>query len=269
MYTVYQTTNLVNDKIYVGVHKTENAHDSYMGSGPLILKAIDKYGIDNFKKDILFIFETKDDAYAKESELVDSQFISRSDTYNLTLGGYGSWAHIDSSGENNPMKNPESRAKLSAAIKATRSKNPEFYNEVSAKNWSVASANKIGKKHSDTTKERQRQGMLKFYETNVSVLKGVKKSDSHRAAMSKGWTGSHRAAKSESMKAKIKENPNIVKTNLGKKFSDETKRRMSEAAKLRHSKPKPIVTCPHCNKTGSSVAMKRWHFDKCKHNVGI
>lgn len=269
MYTVYQTTNLVNNKIYIGVHKTENAHDSYMGSGPLIRKAIDKYGIGNFKKDILFIFETKSDAYAKESELVNSLFISRSDTYNLTLGGYGSWAHIDSSGENNPMKNPESRAKLSKSIKATRSKNPEFYNKVSAKNWQIASNNKIGKKHSEDTKERQSQGILKFYETNKSTLKGVKKTDSHKAAMSKGWTAAHRAAKSESMKAKIKENPDIVKTNLGKNFSVETKQRMSEAAKLRHSKPKTVVTCPHCSKSGEHVAMKRWHFDKCKHIVGI
>jgi hypothetical protein len=25
-----------------------------------------------------------------------------------------------------------------------------------------------------------------------------------------------------------------------------------------------IVTCPHCNKTGSRPAMLRWHFDNCK-----
>lgn len=24
-----------------------------------------------------------------------------------------------------------------------------------------------------------------------------------------------------------------------------------------------IVTCPHCDKEGSKVIMKRWHFDKC------
>ena len=24
------------------------------------------------------------------------------------------------------------------------------------------------------------------------------------------------------------------------------------------------LTCPHCNKIGQSVAMKRWHFDNCK-----
>jgi hypothetical protein len=28
--------------------------------------------------------------------------------------------------------------------------------------------------------------------------------------------------------------------------------------------PKPQVTCPHCNKTGGSNIMGRWHFDNCK-----
>lgn len=30
-YTVYQTTNLINSKIYVGVHATEDLNDSYLG----------------------------------------------------------------------------------------------------------------------------------------------------------------------------------------------------------------------------------------------
>ena len=32
---VYQTTNLINNKIYIGVHKTKNPHefDGYLGNG--------------------------------------------------------------------------------------------------------------------------------------------------------------------------------------------------------------------------------------------
>jgi hypothetical protein len=29
-------------------------------------------------------------------------------------------------------------------------------------------------------------------------------------------------------------------------------------------KPKPLATCPHCNKTGGISAMVRWHFDQCQ-----
>lgn len=52
-YYLYQITNLVNNKIYVGVHKTTDMNDGYMGSGKVIRAAIEKYGAENFKKDIL------------------------------------------------------------------------------------------------------------------------------------------------------------------------------------------------------------------------
>ena len=39
-YYIYQITNLVNNKIYVGVHKTKDLNDGYMGSGKVIISAI-------------------------------------------------------------------------------------------------------------------------------------------------------------------------------------------------------------------------------------
>lgn len=41
---VYLTTNLVNNKIYVGVHSTYNLDDGYLGSGKLISKAKEIHG---------------------------------------------------------------------------------------------------------------------------------------------------------------------------------------------------------------------------------
>ena len=42
-YFTYLTTNLANDKKYIGDHSTNNINDSYLGSGVYILKAIKKY----------------------------------------------------------------------------------------------------------------------------------------------------------------------------------------------------------------------------------
>lgn len=86
-YTIYKITNLVNQMIYVGQHQTDNPNDSYMGSGILIQKALQKYGKSQFKKEILFDFSTFDEMNAKEAEIVNEDFVSRSDTYNLMPGG--------------------------------------------------------------------------------------------------------------------------------------------------------------------------------------
>ncbi|MEX0596844.1 MAG: GIY-YIG nuclease family protein, partial [Candidatus Paceibacterota bacterium] len=73
-YTVYKTTNLINDKIYIGIHETKNLNDNYLGSGKLLKRAIEKYGSQNFKREYLFIFDNKEEQLAKEKELVTEEF---------------------------------------------------------------------------------------------------------------------------------------------------------------------------------------------------
>lgn len=94
-YYLYQITNLVNAKIYVGVHKTKNLDDGYMGSGKVISAAILKHGAENFKKDILEHFDTSEAMYAKEKEIVTDEFLLREDTYNLRRGGTGGFDYIN------------------------------------------------------------------------------------------------------------------------------------------------------------------------------
>jgi hypothetical protein len=87
MYTVYKITNQTNQKFYIGVHKTNDPYDSYMGSGIAIKNAIKKYGRDSFTKEILLLTESKDEAYTKERELTVDY--DKSSNYNMKLGGVG------------------------------------------------------------------------------------------------------------------------------------------------------------------------------------
>lgn len=88
-HTVYKTTNLVNGKIYIGVHKQTRSKDWYIGSGRAFSTAVKKYGRESFSKEVLFEYSTAKEAYDKEAELVNEEFVSREDTYNLVVGGRG------------------------------------------------------------------------------------------------------------------------------------------------------------------------------------
>ena len=99
---VYQTTNLVNNKIYIGVHKTKTPYefDGYLGCGAYINNAytyehgktyfhnaLKKYGVKNFRRTTLKVFDDEALAYAEEARLVDTEFLRRNDVYNMILGG--------------------------------------------------------------------------------------------------------------------------------------------------------------------------------------
>lgn len=86
---VYKTTNLINGKIYIGVHSTNKIEDGYLGSGRIFRRALKKYGEANFKREILFDFPSVEKAYDKERELVTKDFIERKDNYNFRTGGEG------------------------------------------------------------------------------------------------------------------------------------------------------------------------------------
>lgn len=60
-----------------------------MGSSLLVKSDIKEYGLENFKKEILFIFDNRDEMVKKEKEIVNREFVIREDTYNQKLGGDG------------------------------------------------------------------------------------------------------------------------------------------------------------------------------------
>lgn len=86
---LYQITNKINGKIYVGVHSTDDLNDGYMGSGSLLKKAFAKYGMEAFEKLILKQFSSEQEMYLEEASIVTAEFIEREDTYNLKEGGEG------------------------------------------------------------------------------------------------------------------------------------------------------------------------------------
>lgn len=105
-YIVYETTNLVNNKIYIGLHKTKDPDifDGYIGNGIYVTQpytyqyaktafqyAVKKHGPKNFKRKTLAVFDTLEEASDLEEQLVNEKFLARNDVYNMILGGLGGY----------------------------------------------------------------------------------------------------------------------------------------------------------------------------------
>jgi group I intron endonuclease len=96
---VYQTMNLMDGKIYVGVHTSyvdpEKKFDGYLGRGILLMDAIALHGRENFKRTVIRICDSKEEAILLEKEIVTKEFIASGNTYNIASGGAGCVAHTE------------------------------------------------------------------------------------------------------------------------------------------------------------------------------
>jgi len=106
-YLIYKITNKLNNKFYVGAHKTHDKNDEYFGSGKILSRSVEKHGKEKFHKEILHECQTEDDMWVMEANIVDDEFIARPDTYNIKCGGCGGFDFIN----NNNMNNVTGRAK--------------------------------------------------------------------------------------------------------------------------------------------------------------
>jgi hypothetical protein len=124
---IYITTNLINNKKYLGQRKSQNTNinkDYYLGSGTMLLLAIKKYGKNNFSKEIIFTCDNR-----KEIDLAEIKYIKEYNClnnkdywYNLSPGGQN-WRKDHSNYVSEVMKsyysNPVNKANL---LKATAKK---------------------------------------------------------------------------------------------------------------------------------------------------
>lgn len=94
-FVIYKTTNLVNGKFYIGKHQTNNLNDGYIGSGKLLKRAINKYGLDNFKIEIIETCPTETHMNLAEKIYV---VIDPEVSYNLCPGGHGGFGYINENG---------------------------------------------------------------------------------------------------------------------------------------------------------------------------
>jgi len=198
-YLVYKITNTLNGKTYIGCHKTKDKNDGYMGSGKIIKRAIKKYGIDNFTKEIIAECSCSEEMFAKEKELVVLDEMS----YNMKVGGEGGFDYLNTTGLNTYWKDKQERnSKISKTIKNRWESDPTYAKAlrerlgVRTDNFiESAKVSFLGKEHTDETKKKIRKSVAgkhvgalnsqhgTMWITNGEANKKIDKTDS----IPEGW----------------------------------------------------------------------------------
>ncbi len=159
---IYLTTNLLNNKQYIGKqHFKEHKRDDYLGSGILLKKAVRKNGKGNFRKEILEECETDDQLNIQENYWILNKNTLYPNGYNLSLGGDGGDTFTNS------INKEITRSNRSKAVK-------EYWNNLSKEDKELRAKLIRNKKRSKETCENISKGK-----------KGKKMSAAHKMNMIK------------------------------------------------------------------------------------
>jgi group I intron endonuclease len=170
-YLIYKMTNMLNNKIYIGMHKTDNMNDGYRGSGKALKNAIKKYGISNFKYEVIEVLSSEEEMIKKEQEIVTEEFCSRIDTYNIMPGGLFGSKERNGLTFANRKHTDDTKRKIGAASKG------RFFSEESRKKMSENNfARRDPERQKQHAIERGKQTAAKRKyapnnETNIKVSK--------------------------------------------------------------------------------------------------
>ena len=101
---IYITENLINNKLYIGQHRSNKFDEWYKGSGILLNKAIKKYGRENFKTTILEKCFSEESLNKREEYWIDYLNATKNESYyNISRGGKGHRCDPWNKGKHQPL----------------------------------------------------------------------------------------------------------------------------------------------------------------------
>lgn len=168
IYYLYKIINKTNSHYYYGRRAFNGScpsKDTYMGSGIRIKAAIRKYGIDNFEKQIIAIFNTEADLITAEAAIITESILSDPSCYNLAKGGKGGYTYY---AERIFKHTEESKQKISSANKGRkRPDSSETFYRLGINKWWE------GKKRSDSDKQAKSISAKKSIEKGTHPSKKI------------------------------------------------------------------------------------------------
>ena len=203
MGVIYKTTNLINNKIYIGkriFNKDKFFKNKYYGSGRALKEAIKKYGIENFDREIL---EGVDNDFLEEREIYWIQKYKSNNKdigYNLTKGGNSKY------GRKIGNMSDDTKKKISESVSKYLKDNGHPFE---------------GKYHSEESKEKIK-----------NKLKGRRLTDEHIRKLADGHRGLKYNKPPKDLKVKIDQSIAIKQLSLCGNFIREWTSIMEAAKEL-------------------------------------
>ena len=157
---IYKTTNLINKKMYIGKHHSDVFEpQKYIGSGPILLKAIKKYGKDNFKCELIEWCDSKQQLDAREQYWITALNCQQDPQYyNLAKGGEGGIGRSlanPASYWNDPAKRQAAIVKAKISLKKYYAEHPGAHAGLNNPNYGAIASEQTRKKISEKLKSSE------------------------------------------------------------------------------------------------------------------
>jgi group I intron endonuclease len=177
---IYKTTNLINNKFYIGMHSTSDLEDGYTGSGKRLWYSIKKYGRENFKMEILEFLPDRSSLKEREKQIVNSDLLKEELCMNLKLGGDGGFINEEHQRKaqiagGKATKSEETKQKFGELSKSLHAQGKFKYDTFTGKTHTIESRDKISKANSESQKGERNSQFGTCWITKDSKTLKVKK----------------------------------------------------------------------------------------------
>ena len=235
---IYLTVNTVNKKIYVGQAKNKKRKEVYLGSGDLILKAIEKHGRENFENAKIDFAYSQEELNEKEIFHIKWFRDNGFTLYNITSGG-----HYGDTCTHNPNKEQIRKNKSEGHLNSEKFQT-YIHSEEHAEKMSNVLLN--SEKFQEVSRSKEQGERIKKGQQKTGKHKEVISSKEQGEKISKGQLASEKhqkASRSKEKGNKIRKAKTGVKSKRG------------------------ICSC--CKKEFALCILKQFHEEFCLENPNV